>query len=122
MEETIDTSSQFPDRDIPDGTYTFRIEGIDRKEKGTTVMYIFKLFYEGIHTEQLLLPSMMGPLLRILGCKETEKGKFKWDKDLLTGQSFVATVVHERDKKDATKIRQQMRDFKKSDMDADVPY
>ena len=122
MQEEIDTTGQYPDSDIPDGTYTFRVKGIRKIVKGTNTMYAWDVEYEGVNGTQILLPSMMGDLLRVLGCKETTKNKFLWDKELLTGQAFTATVTHERDKKDPAKIRQQMRDFKKSTEKDDVPY
>src|SRR6266576_3007146 len=111
MEESIDTRGQF-DTSLPDGEREFRIEKITRKEKGQTVFYVWQLSFDGEGDretgEQVLLPSMMGDLLRVLGCKETARGKFDWDRDLLPGMSFIATISREPDKKKPEIIRQQM--------------
>ena len=122
MQEEISTEGQYRDTDIPDGTYSFRIKTIRKIVKGTNTFYAWDVEYEGVNGTQILLPSMMGDLLRVLGCKEASKNKFMWDKEMLTGQAFTATVTHEQDKKDPSKVRQQMRNFKKSTEEADVPY
>jgi hypothetical protein len=119
MQEEIDTTGEYPDNDIPDGTYSFRVKAIRDVKKG---IYAWDLEYEGIVGSQIIPVFMMGDLLRLLGCKEISKNKFLWDKEMLTGQTFTATVSHERDKKDATKVRQQMRDFKKSNEQDETPY
>jgi len=125
MNETIDTRGQF-DTALPDGEREFRVEKIMRREKGPTIMYIWQLSFEGEEEresgEQVLLLNMMGDLLRVLGCKETSPKKFDWDRDLLPGTFFIATVSHEPDKKDPTKIRQQMTGFKKSEKESETPF
>jgi hypothetical protein len=126
MNETIDTSSKY-DTSIPDGEREFRVEKIDRKEKGTTVMFIWQVSFDGDGEqevgEQVLLPSFMGDLLRVLGCEETKRNRFQWDRDILVGKYFIATVSREPDKKDPTKIRQQMGGFKKSEKNSDdIPF
>jgi hypothetical protein len=123
MRETTDTNDNFPDRDIPDGTYSFRIESVAKRYGGVNKdkpFYSWKLEYEGVKGEQVLMPNKMGELLRVLGCTETEKGKFDWDTDMVSGQYFDATVTHELDKKGVN--RQQMSNFKKSAIDDDVPF
>lgn len=127
MQETIDTRGQF-DTSIPNGEREFRVEEVLRKEKGKTVLYIWKLSFDGEEEresgEQVLLPSMMGDLLRVLGCEETApmSKKFTWDRDALPGKYFIATVGQEPDKKDPTKIRQQMTGFKKSEKTDETPF
>src|SRR5947207_7069356 len=117
MNETIDTRGQY-DTSLPDGEREFRVEKIRRLEKGPTVMYVWELSFDGDTEnefgEQVLLPSMMGDLLRVLGCTEVSSKKFEWDRDLLVGKYFIATVFHEPDKKKPEVIRQQMNGFKKS--------
>ncbi len=121
MREEIDTNSSYPDRDIPDGTYTFKVLSIDKKfggPKKDKPFYVWNLRYEGIDAEQVLMPNLMGDLLKILGCTETSPGKFDWDREALEGKEFDATVSHAPDKKG--KMRQNMGDFKASS--ADVPF
>lgn len=126
MNETIDTRGQF-DTSLPDGEREFRVEEIRRLEKGTTVMYVWRVSFdvngEREEGEQVLLPSMMGDLLRVLGCKEVSPKKFDWDRDLLIGTCFIATISREPDRKKPEVIRQQMTGFKKSDKNSDdVPF
>ena len=106
MRTTTDTN--FANRDIQDGQFTFTIKSINQKEKGDVTYYVLKLAYSGGVGEQILLPSMIGPLLRLLGAKEELPGVFSWDTQDFDGQSFVATVSHEPDKKDPSKIRQKI--------------
>ena len=126
MIETIDTRSQF-DSSLPDGEREFRVEEVRRHEKGATVMYIWRLSFDGDgereEGEQVLLPSMMGDLLRVLGCEETApmSKKFNWDRELMPGKSFIATINHGPDKKGVE--RQNMTNFKKSTKDEDeIPF
>jgi hypothetical protein len=127
MNETIDTRGQF-DTSLPDGEREFRVEKITRREKGMTVMYIWQVSFDGTEGEretgdQLLLPSMMSDLLRVLGCKEILPKQFEWDRDLIVGKYFIARVSREPDKKDPSKIRQQMTSFQKSSkVDDDIPF
>lgn len=126
MMETVNTRGQF-DNSLPDGEREFRVERIARKEKGTVVLYIWELSFDGAGErevgEQVLLPSMMGELLRVLGCEEVTPNKFNWDRDLMPGKVFIATVSREPDKKDPSKIRQQMKGFKKSEKTGDeIPF
>lgn len=117
MIETIDTRGQF-DTSLPDGEREFRVEEIRRLDKGGNLLYIWRVSFEGEgereEGEQLLLPSMMGDLLRVLGCEEVSPKKFNWDRELLPGKYFMATVSQESDRKDPKKMRQQMTGFKKS--------
>jgi len=116
MRETTDTNDSYPDRDIPDGTYIFKVESVVKRYGGANKdkpFYSWKFEYEGVKGEQILMPSRMGELLRILGCTETEKGKFEFDTDIVIGKEFKATVSHAPDKKGT--MRQNMTDFKVSD-------
>lgn len=111
--EQTDTNDNFPDRDIPDGTYQFKVVSVVKRLGGTNKdkpFYSWKLEYEDIKGEQVLMPNKMGDLLRALGCVETEKGKFDWDTELVVNQVFQATVTHKADKKGV--MRQEMSDFK----------
>lgn len=124
MQEELDTANQF-DNDLPDGKRTFRTLDVEKKVLQSATIYIWHLSYAGSDGEQktgdqVLLPSMMGPLLRVLGFKETAKDKFLWDRELAAGLTFVGVVSHEKDKKGV--VRQQMKDFEKSTETADVPY
>jgi len=123
--ETIDTRGQY-DTSLPDGEREFRVEEIRRLEKGQTVIYIWKVSFEGDGEresgEQVLLPSLMGDLLRVLGCKELSHGKYEWDRDILPGKYFIATISREPDKKKPDVIRQQMTGFKKSDKTDETPF
>lgn len=113
MRQTTDTTQRYSNRDIEDGTYEFTIKSITPKTKGETLMYILKLEYNGTDGEQLLLPSNMGPLLKLLGAKETSPNVFDWDTEDYAGSKFSATVSHKPDRKDPTKVRQYMGHFDK---------
>lgn len=108
MQEIIDTNGSFGDKDIPDGKNTFRIIKFRKNEK----MYIFTLSYDGEKEgEQVFFSSSIGPLLKALGCKESAKGVYILDTDVVLGATFTATVSHEPNKKDPTKIYQNMKDI-----------
>jgi hypothetical protein len=125
MNEIIDTRGQF-DSSLPDGERDFRVENIRKIEKGPTTLYVWELSFDGAGEqewgEQVFLPSMMGNLLRLLGCEEISPKKFKWDPQLLVGRQFVATVSRHPDKKKPEVIRQEMDGFKKSDKESEIPF
>ncbi len=113
--EQTDTNDSYPDKDIPDGTYEFKVLNVTKKMGGANKdkpFYVWKLEYEGVKGEQVLMPNMMGGLLKALGCMETAPGKFDWDTELVANQVFSAKVTHAPDKKDPSKMRQQMSDFR----------
>lgn len=115
-QEQTDTNDNYPDKDIPDGSYDFKVLGVKKKYGGQNKdkpFYIWSLEYEGVKGEQVLMPSTMGGLLSALGCQESKPGVYEWDTELMVNQIFSATVTHVKDKKDPSKIRQQMTDFKK---------
>lgn len=126
MEETIDTRGKY-DTDLPDGEREFRIEKIESKVLPKATLYIWQLSFDGSDGErevgeQSFLPNFMSDLLRLLGCEEVSPKKFKWDREALAGKYFIATVKHEPDQKDPTKIRQNMTGFKKSDKTDEIPF
>ena len=55
--------------------------------------------------QEIIFPSQSAMILRALQCKETEAGVFDWDKEEIVGRKITATIVHEADKKDSSKIR-----------------
>lgn len=111
--EITDTTNKYANQEIPDGTRTFKVLGVEKKYSGKGgEFFIWKLEYDnGKIGEQVLLPNMMGELLRVLKCEETETNKFDWDTNEQADKSFTASVSHKPDAKDATKIRQHMGDF-----------
>jgi len=119
MIESIDTNDAFPDRDIPDGVYAFKVTSVRKKTKGNKTFYIWALEYDGVKAEQVMFANQMKGLLKVLGCTETTPGHFEWDPDLMEGKEFIATVKHVADKKDPSKIYQNMVDFKEADT---VPF
>jgi hypothetical protein len=111
--EITDTNDNYPDRDIPDGTYIFKVASVAKRYGGSNKdrpFYSWKLEYEGVKGDQVLMPNKMGDLLRVLKCTETKPGSFDWDTDLVVNQEFEATVFHQTDKKGV--LRQEMSDFK----------
>jgi len=107
MIEEIDTNNNFDSKKIPDGVHSFRIVNF-KKHKN---LYIFTLSYDGVEGEQTFFGNQMGDFLKCLGCKESKKGVYIFDSELVLGGVFKATVYQEADKKDPTKIYQRMKDF-----------
>jgi len=124
--ETTDTSN-FGNQ-LPTGRRSFMVEKVERKTgKSNSPFYVWSLSYqredgERDHGEQILLPNMMGPLLRVLNCKEVSPNKFDWDTEVVLGETFMATVDFVADKKDASKMRQQMTDFAVSKEESATPF
>lgn len=118
--EITDTTNLYGNQELPDGRNAFKIVGIE-KRYGKVEFFVWKLQHSKGEGEQVLLPNMMGQLLRVLKCVETEPNKFDWDTDEQLGKSFLATVSHAPDKKDATKIRQHMSDFAQVDPN-EIPF
>lgn len=114
MRETLDTNRQFSNKDIQDGTWDFSVISCTKKFGGKnkdTAFYVWKVKYAEGEGEQILLPNMMAPLLRILGAKESKPNVFDFDTDDFFGAKFAATVSREPDKKDPSKMRQKMGHF-----------
>ena len=121
--ETTDTNSQFHD-DIPDGTYDFEVVNVVRKEINGKKAYEWTLEYDGGEGKVLTWPNQVGPLLALLGAKEdtAKKGHYLWETELMVGKTFKATISHDPDKKDPSKVYQNMKDFKPSKKTEDVPF
>ena len=107
MIEEIDTNSNFADKEISEGEHTFRVSGC--RKKGA--MYVWSFTYEGKEGEMVFFANNMGPLLKVLGCKETSKGVYAFDTSLTDGVQFKAVVYSEPDKKDPKVMRKRMKDF-----------
>lgn len=118
--ENTDTNSDFKNDPLPDGRRTFKVVSVRKHMKGDTKMYFWELSHKDGEGTQLLLPSMMGGLLRVLGCTETRKNEFDWETELMEGKSFDATVSHGVDKNGV--MRQNMTDFAKSKETDDIPF
>lgn len=123
--EITDTNSNFSAKEIPDGPHDFKVISVVKKFGGANkdkAFYVWALEYEGKSGEQALMPNMMGDLLRVLGCKEAEPNKFDWDTEDVVYSKFSAVVSHEPDKKDPSKIRQVMKEFKKVGAQEEIPF
>lgn len=110
MIDEIDTNSQFSE--IPDGEHSFRVVDVRKVEK-VKGMYSWSLSYEnGESGDIAFFGNTMGPLLKVLGCKETEKkGVYRFDSAEVIGVRFKATVYSEPDKNDPNVMRKRMKDF-----------
>lgn len=113
--EITDTKNKFTNQDLPDGEQDFMVVGDIVKKYGGKggEFFIVTLQYPGGIGQQAFLPNMMGPLLRALGCDETEENKFDWDTQEQAGKKFKAKVSHAPDKKDKAIIRQHMSEIKR---------
>jgi|WetSurMetagenome_2_1015567.scaffolds.fasta_scaffold83267_2 hypothetical protein len=124
--ESTDTSNNYPDKDIPDGEYLFTVQRVIKKYGGANkdkAFYIWTVGYnDSAQGEQILMPNLMGDLLRALGCKESTPNKFDWDTDDVVYSKFTATVSHEPDRKDPNKIRQTMKGFKAVGKEEDIQF
>lgn len=103
--EILDTKPNFPDKDIADGIYTFAISIVSKKDIKGKIGYEWNLNYDGKEAQILLWPSNMGPLLRVLGVKETETNKFMFDTIEVEGKTFKATAYKDK------KGYQQLKDY-----------
>lgn len=103
--EILDTSSNFPDKEITDGTYTFEVDLVVRKDIKGKAGYEWSLDYDGKTVQLLMWPNQMGPFLRVLGVKETEPNKFAFDTMEVEGLKFKATAYKDK------KGYQQLKDF-----------
>lgn len=120
--EITNTASRFENQDLPDGRNCFRVLGVEKKygKKGGE-FFVWKLQHAKGTGEQVMLPNMMGGLLRVLGCDEVEPNKFDWDTMEQTDKLFMATVSHKPDKENPSTIRQHMGTFDEY-KDAQVPF
>lgn len=120
--EITDTKSKYQNQDLPDGRTAFRVVSVEKKygKKGGE-FFIWKLQHDKGEGDQILLPNMMGGLLRVLKCTETEENKFDWDTFEQTNKTFLATVSHKPDKDNPTTIRQHMGEFANVD-ENEIPF
>jgi hypothetical protein len=120
--EITDTNSQF--NDIPDGTYDFEVVQVVRKEIKGKKAYEWTLEYDGGDGKVLTWPNQVGPLLALLGAKEDpeKKAHYLWETDMMIGKTFKATISHDPDNKNPSKIYQNMKDFKKSEATEEIPF
>ena len=116
MREMTDTANL---GDLPDGPGLFKVVSVE-KFYGKSEFFVWQLAYEKGQGKQVLLPNMMGPLLRILGCDEVEPNKFDWETELQANKMFKATVSHAPDKNGV--MRQRMGDFEKYDEKDERPF
>lgn len=108
IDEEIDTNRNLSNKEIPDGVHSFRVLTV----KKNNAMYIWTFSYEGgAEGDIVFFANNMGPLLKVLGCKETAPGKYKLESPEVEGVPFKATVFSEPDKKDKTVLRKRMKDF-----------
>lgn len=116
--ENTDTNSDYEKMPIPDGEHVFKVGMVSRVER-VPGLYEWKLNSDdGNAYEVGLFKTEMGPLLRLLECNETEKGKFSWDTVDVEGMLFMATAYQAADKKNV--MRQKLKDFKTAPQNADV--
>jgi len=108
VSEIIDTSSKYPDKEIPDGTYTFEVGVATKKDISGKTGYEWNLEYDGKTVQVLMWPNQMGPLLRLLGVKEQEPNKFVFDSMAVEGKEFKATAYKTQSK---GKTYQNLKDF-----------
>jgi hypothetical protein len=58
--------------------------------------------------KEFVMAWMAGPLLKAFGFPEVEPGIYEWEKETCLGKMIEATIIHEADKKDASKVRSRM--------------
>lgn len=115
--EILDTSSNYPDREIPEGIHTFKVGIVLKKDIKGKPGYEWQLSYDGTEAQILMWPNQMGPLLRILGVKESETNKFMFDTMEVEGKSFKATAYKDK------KGYQQLKDYAvNSKEDDNIPF
>ncbi len=120
--EITNTKSRFANQELPDGRNAFRVLGVDKVfGKNNSEFFVWKLQHQGGEGEQLLMPNMMGGLLRVLKCTETEPETFDWDTFDQVNKVFLATVSHKPDSKNPTVIRQHMGEFAPVD-ENEIPF
>lgn len=111
--EILDTSSNYPDKEIADGTYTFEVSMVTKKDIKGKPGYEWQLEYDGKDIQILMWPNQMGPLLRVLGIKESEPNKFMFDTMEVEGKSFKATAY--KDKKGYQQLKEYVAVASKDD-------
>lgn len=110
-QETTDTTSRYPSKDISDGKHTFSVHKVIGKPLGGAYGYVWTLEEEGRQYEQVLFGNEMGDLLKILGCKDDGHGKYDWETDAVVGKTFGVLVSHVPDKKKPEVMRQKFSQY-----------
>lgn len=110
-QETTDTNSLFPNKNITDGKHTFTVEKVVGKPLGGAYGYVWTLEENAELFEQVLFGNEMGDLLTILGFKKGDDKKFHWETDEAKGKSFGVTVSHIPDKKKPDVMRQKFSHY-----------
>lgn len=99
---------------VPEGHYEAMINSVKRKEPKGFVLYEWafetlkddKSFYFGI----TLFSNQMTDLLKALGAEEVTPNRFKWDDELVVGNTIEFNLAHVADKKGV--IREVISDIK----------
>lgn len=122
--EITSTKGKYPNQNLPEGRHSFIVAKPVEKKFGKQggEYFIWTLQYEGGIGQQILLPNMMGQLLRVLECTETEPDTFDWDTADQEGKAFMATVKLAPDNKDPKTIRQHMGDYAKIGKVIEIPF
>lgn len=99
MIQEINTNNDYSDKEIPDGRRKFTVVAGSPRKVGKTYFWTFS--YTSDEGEQKngdigFFPNTMGPLLKALGCQETETGKYTLNSDLTDGGSIEAEVYVEK--------------------------
>jgi len=116
----------YEDGKIPAGEHKFWIAEIGERVSTTNSHYRqwkFKAIVDGETKElnQNLFPFMAMPLLEAIGFKNI-KGKIDWDTEEALGKHVIATVIVEKDKKDATKEYPRLMGWKATEQDENIEF
>lgn len=115
--EILDTSNNFPGKDIPDGIYGFKVGIVTKKDIKGKAGYEWNLNSNLGDFQILLWPNSMGPLLRVLGVKEDQPNKFLFDTMEVEGLRFEATAYKDK------KGYQALKDYRATIVDSnDIPF
>ena len=101
--EILDTSSNYPGKDIPDGPHTFKVGIVSKKDIKGNPGYEWNLEENGVDYQLLMWPNGMGPLLRVLHVKEDPPNKFMFDTMEVEGLKFKCNAY--KDKKNYQALR-----------------
>lgn len=116
MKEIIDTSSNFPGKDIPDGEHAFAVGIVSKKDIKGKFGYEWNLESDIGDFQILMWPNMMAPLLRVLGVKEDGPNRFIFDSMEVEGKKFKATAYKDK------KGYQALKDYAKAEAVDEIPF
>lgn len=121
--EITDTKNKYANQELPEGRRRFVVAAPVEKKYGKKggEFFVWTLQHEGGLGQQILLPNMMGELLRTLGCDEPEPNKFDWDTNEQEGKAFIATIKLVPDKNDSKIVRQHMSEYA-NDENNTIPF